>query len=269
MKYPGLMTRDEVVLRADLNYAEAQREFTRRAGGVVLDEGGVLCFAGGHPMPVLVNGVMRIDARVPAEEVLERARRFFRVHRRGFSVLARGPADTDLDAAAEAAGMVAMGDPPGMVLAARLPDPTPPAGITVRRVATVADLAAFAQVQGEAYATYGMPPDVAPTLFARLESGVAPHLVAFLALAGDEPVAGALTIVTHGVSGVYWVGTVPAARGRGLAALVTTLAGNAGFDLGAQIGALQASVMGEPVYKRLGWVEVTRYPYRTQFAAPA
>lgn len=263
------MTLDEAILRADLNYAEAQREFTRRAGGAILEEGGVLCFAGGHPMPVLVNGVMRIDATVPAEEVLDRARRFFRAHRRGFSVLARGSRDADLDAAAEAAGFVAMGDPPGMVLHARLSDPVPPAGVTVRRVTTLADVAAFAQVQGEAYATYGMPVDVAPTLFARLESAVAPHIVAYLALDGDTPVAGALTLVTHGVSGVYWVGTVPAARGRGLAALVTTLAGNAGFDLGAQMGALQASVMGEPVYRRLGWVEVTRYPYRAQFAPPA
>ncbi|MCW5889804.1 MAG: hypothetical protein KIT14_04560 [bacterium] len=263
------VTPEEIVGRADLNYAEAQRDFTRRAGGVVLDEGGVLCFAGGHPMPVLVNGVMRIDPRVPADEVLDRARRFFRAHRRGFSVLARGRADADLDAVAEAAGMVGMGDPPGMVLHARLPDPVPPAGVTVRRVVTMADVAAFAQVQAEAYATYGMPLDVAPALFARLETAVAPHIVAFLALDGETPVAGALTIVTHGVSGVYWVGTVPAARRRGLAALVTTLAGNAGFDLGAQVGALQASVMGEPVYRGLGWVEVTRYPYRAQFAPPA
>lgn len=263
------MTRDEIIACADLNYAEAQRDFTRRAGGVVLDEGGVLCFAGGHPMPVLVNGVMRIDPRVPAEEVLGRARRFFAGHRRGFSVLARGPADADLDAAAAAAGMVAMGDPPGMVLRERLPDPEPPPGVAVRRVVTMADVAAFAHVQAEAYATYGMPLDVAPALFARLESAVAPHIVAFLALDGDTPVAGALTIVTHGVSGVYWVGTVPAARGRGLAALVTTLAGNAGFDLGARIGALQASVMGEPVYRRLGWAEVTRYPYRAQLAPSA
>jgi GNAT superfamily N-acetyltransferase len=263
------VTRDEAVQRADLNYAEAQREFTRRAGGVVLEEGGVLCFAGGHSMPVLMNGVMRIDPGVPAEEVLDRARRFFRVHRRGFSVLARGAADADLDAAAEAAGFVAMGDAPGMVLRERSLDPAVPPGITVRRVATTADVAAFAEVQAEAYATYGMPKDVAPAVFARLESAVAPHIVAFVALAGDAPVAGAMTIVTHGVSGVYWVGTVPAARGRGLAALVTTLAANAGFDLGAQMGALQASIMGEPVYRRLGWVEVTRYPYRTQFAPPA
>jgi hypothetical protein len=30
------------------------------------------------------------------------------------------------------------------------------------------------------------------------------------------------------------------------------------------MAALQASVMGEPVYLRMGYVEVTRYPYLVQ-----
>jgi ribosomal protein S18 acetylase RimI-like enzyme len=73
-----------------------------------------------------------------------------------------------------------------------------------------------------------------------------------------------MTVVTHGVAGIYWVGTIPAARGRGLAELCTRAAGNAGFDLGGRIAALQASPMGEPVYKRMGYFEVTRYPYLVQ-----
>jgi ribosomal protein S18 acetylase RimI-like enzyme len=73
-----------------------------------------------------------------------------------------------------------------------------------------------------------------------------------------------MVVVTHGVAGVYWVGTVPAARGRGLAELCTRAAGNAGFDRGARIAALQASVMGEPLYRRMGYVEVTRYPLMAQ-----
>ena len=77
-----------------------------------------------------------------------------------------------------------------------------------------------------------------------------------------------MVIVTHGVAGVYWVGTAPGARGRGLAELCTRAAGNAGFDLGARVAALQASVMGEPVYRRMGYVEVTRYPSFVRMDAP-
>jgi predicted acetyltransferase len=72
-----------------------------------------------------------------------------------------------------------------------------------------------------------------------------------------------MVMVTHGVAGVYWVGTTPEARGRGLAEIVTRTAGNAGFDMGATVTALQASVMGEPIYRRMGYREITRYPWYT------
>ena len=111
-----------------------------------------------------------------------------------------------------------------------------------------------------------MPPDVTPALFARAETVIGPHIAAFVALADGTPSAAAMTIVTHGVAGIYWVGTVPEARGRGLAELCTRAAGNAGFDLGARIASLQASVMGEPVYRRMGYVEITRYPQVVRFA---
>ena len=67
----------------------------------------------------------------------------------------------------------------------------------------------------------------------------------------------------------YLVGTIGAARGRGLAELCTRAAGNAGFDLGGRIAALQASPMGEPIYRRMGYVEITRYPTLVQVEPPA
>src|SRR5262245_55326045 len=107
---------------SDLNHLEANRELARRAGGVVHDEDGLTCWAGAHPLPVLANPVVRTDSRMPGTTLLERARRFFATHRRGFTVLLFGDADRDLAPVCESAGLVLMGDSPGMVLERRLPD---------------------------------------------------------------------------------------------------------------------------------------------------
>jgi len=258
------VTRDELVLLSDLNYAETLRELTRRAGGIVHDEDGLLCYAGADPFPVLTNGVMRTGSGPPAAVVLERARAFFAGRGRGYTVHVRAHLDADLQASGERDGLTPMGDAPGMVLDRRPPDVAPPSGVELRRVSGDEDVAAFGRIMGEAYATYGMPATVGPASFPHRDVLVAPHIATFLAVLEGEPVAGAMVVVTHGVAGVYWVGTVPAARGRGLAELCTRAAGNAGFDQGAPIAALQASVMGEPLYRRMGYVEVTRYPLFAQ-----
>jgi ribosomal protein S18 acetylase RimI-like enzyme len=264
------MTAADRIALSDLNYTEAMRDLTRRAGGTVLDDGGVCLFASVHALPVLVNGVVRTDPHLAPADVLARARAFFAMRVRGFSVLVCGEADADLHAAASAAGLVEMGRSPGMVLDRRLADAVPPPGVTLRRVEDDADCAAFAGVVGAAYATYGMPSDVAPAVLAHRDVLVAPHILSFLATIEDgTPAAGAMTLLTHGVAGIYWVGTIPSARGRGLAELCTRAAGNAGFDAGGRIAVLQASVMGAPLYRRMGYAEVTRYPYLVQPTPPA
>jgi hypothetical protein len=254
--------RDErtIVALADLNRLEANRELTRRAGGTVVDEDGLAFWLAVHPLPVLVNAVVRTDPRVPAQSVLERAGRFFASHGRGFSVMLHGSGDDDLAAACEAAGLPRVGDAPGMVLERRLADAVPPDGVGLRVVETAADAAEFARVNGEAYATYGMPADCAPAIVGRLDVLRAPHIVSVLATVDGRAAAAAMVMLTHGVGGVYWVGTTPAARGRGLAELCTRAVGNVAVDMGASLVVLQASVMGEPVYRRMGYREVTRYP---------
>jgi ribosomal protein S18 acetylase RimI-like enzyme len=262
------MRAQELIELCDLNFAEANRELSRRAGGATHDEDGLLLYAGGHELPVLINGVFRTLSRLAPEDVLARANAFFAPRRRGYTVVLRAHADEDLAGAVEAAGLHKSGEAPAMVLERRLQDAPLPPGVTLQRVESDEDAAEFGRVMGEAYATYGMPTACGPAVVGRLAVLAAPHIVSFLALLGGAAVAGAMVIVTHGVAGVYWVGTVPSARGRGLAELCTRAATNAGFDLGARIAALQASVMGEPIYRRLGYVTVTRYPSFVRFTPP-
>lgn len=263
--------RQELIELSDLNFAEANRELARRAGGAVHDEDGMLLFAGNHPLPVLVNGAFRTGGAeaCDAASALAAADAFFGARGRGYSVLCRAHADVDLAGTAQAAGLQPFGNPPAMVLERRLPDSAPPPGVVLRRVETADDARAFGEVMGAAYATYGMPAECGPALAGTLDVLHAPHVAAFVAELDGTVAAGAMVIVTHGVAGVYWVGTRPEGRGKGLAELCTRAAGNAGFDLGARVAGLQASVMGEPIYRRMGYVEVTRYPSFVRMAPPS
>ena len=59
-----------------------------------------------------------------------------------------------------------------------------------------------------------------------------PHIKTVVASTATTPVACAQLLLGNGVAGVYYVGTVAAARGRGLAELVTRYVTNLGFERG-------------------------------------
>ena len=92
------------------------------------------------------------------------------------------------------------------------------------------------------------------------------HVVTVGAFDEGALVSGAVVMFSHGVAGVYGVGTAKAARGRGLAELVTRTVTNMGFDGGAPYVTLQATTMGEPIYRRLGYQELYRFANFTRFA---
>ena len=142
------------------------------------------------------------------------------------------------------------------------------ADVPAHVTATVADVADFGSVNSQAYATYGMPDDVVSAVISRPDRFLAaPHLISVVAYVDGAPAAAAQTLLSHGIAGVYWVGTVESARGRGLGEAVTRAVTNAAFDNGATANTLQASVMGEPIYRRMGYEEICRYTSMVRFAA--
>jgi GNAT superfamily N-acetyltransferase len=56
--------------------------------------------------------------------------------------------------------------------------------------------------------------------------------------------------------GVFWVATLPEARGRGLTSRLMHVALEEGRDRGCDISTLQATKLGRPVYEALGYREV-------------
>ncbi|HVN37085.1 MAG TPA: GNAT family N-acetyltransferase [Myxococcota bacterium] len=245
----------------DANLVESLREAVRWQRGASLYEGdGLLIAHGCTNFPVgLSNAAARLDPAVPAAEVIARARAHFAGEARTFTLWVRGAPDADLEAAAESAKLLPVSPVPSpwMVLRKRLPDPAPPRDVRVELVRDESRIRDVVAVSQAAWAPAGLPPAETASLLGRADRMLAPHLVWSLAWRDDRPVACAMALCSHGVAGIYWVGTVPDARRRGLAEIVTRAAGNAGFDRGMRVAALQASAMGYPVYQRMGYETVS------------
>jgi ribosomal protein S18 acetylase RimI-like enzyme len=246
---------------AHLNLIDSSRQlFALDPGAEVELTDGWLFGAGSFSHPVISNAAFRADDALDPSELLDRAQAFFAARGRGFALWVRtGLAeDRELVAAAEAAGLQTVFGMPEMVLDHRADEEQQPADAELRRVTSAGDAAAYWEVAAAAYVSNGFPPET----FAYYEDhdGLwADNVAAFLARVDGRPAAIAMTIVSRGVAGIYWVGTTEEARGRGLARTLTATAVNAGFELGAESASLQASPMGEPVYRRLGFETIFNY----------
>ena len=237
-------TDPELLLAGDLNLAESVRHLVREApGGVIEEADGLLLVSNSSHFPgPWNNGAFRVDSRLAPADVLARAGEFFGRLGRAYCLWLRDhvPEDLNLAAAAKDAGLVDLGiSSPQMVLDAPLAaSGALDADITVDHVDNERARAAYVDVTAAAYEALGQPPRV-----------------------DGEPAAAAMLTVSHCLGCVGLVGTVPHHRRRGLAELVTRRVGNAAFALGAWSAVLQASPMGEPLYQRMGYREVTRYRF--------
>jgi ribosomal protein S18 acetylase RimI-like enzyme len=260
---------DALALDGHHNLIEWSRQSTRWGrGGQLREPDGMVLFATGSWIPVNCNGVFRVDPSLPAADLLAEADRFFPELGRGYSLKVRDTGqDDDLRKACLERGFSSFGEGgPHMICTTRLSDVVGRPDIEVRIVATERELADFVTVNGEAYSIYGMPPQEVAAVFSRPEVVLAaPDVVNVVAYFAGKPVGAAQAFMSDGVGGIYWVGTVSNARGRGIGELCTRTVTNMAFDRGAVACALQASPMGEPIYRRMGYEDAYRYENWVRF----
>ena len=253
------MERGELLALMDLNMQEMYREITRATpGGWVVERSGlVMC---GSPQGTVITNMAMVARRIDAGTVRGETDRAFRRAALPFSIWTRAHADAELEAALATSGFRELMSTPGMSLFPDDCNPEPaPRDVVIRPVSDDAGRAAYAEVMAEAYAVYGAPKESTRAQFARLESVCGPTTQAFLAHRDGRAVAGAILYLTHGIGGVGWVGTLPEAFGHGYGTAVTWRVIEEGLERRAHLFNLQASPMGAPVYRRMGFSTPTFY----------
>ena len=85
------------------------------------------------------------------------------------------------------------------------------------------------------------------------------HTAYFVATLEGERVGISTAVRTGPSGGIYSVATVERARRRGVGSAVTWAAVDAIRDWGCSAAVLQSSEMGYPVYRAMGFRQVTRY----------
>jgi GNAT superfamily N-acetyltransferase len=157
--------------------------------------------------------------------------------------------DTDRESARllEGAGHTLDATPAAMVLDLDgMPEPDPgdlawDDAATIEEVCTINDRA-YGYEPGTFARGIGRPPEGVIRFYRARHAGKTASVVGTLELDGD--------------CGVYWVATLPEARGRGLTSRLMHVALEEGHERGCDISTLQATKLGRPVYEALGYRDI-------------
>jgi len=204
---------------------------------------------------------LAVGSHESPEDFLSRVKSFFAQRKRAFSLQLRGHHDQAIIQHCRDNKVFLVGESPGMVLDEPIRGGTTPAGAKLVWVQNEKELQGFKDVVAEAYQDMAFPKEVSEGYFSHAQRVIGPHLVLAVVYLEGKPASTALAMLSHGIAGIYWVGTMNKARGKGLAEYCTRQVGNAAFELGARKVVLQASQFGEPIYRKMGYREFTRYPW--------
>ncbi len=238
----------DLLRRADENYRELFRALARLTPhGMIEEDDELLLVRAGPWLPLNNIAIVKRAASDPAS-LLARAEQFFAAHGMPCALGASGDAAAPLAPALAARGR--RDDPsPGMILSPLAGETPQLLGLSIQAVHDVATLRLYNDTMtagfGNAWATGEI-----------LEGRAlidAPDLTHYLGFMDGRPAGTAMRFTSHRIAGVFNVSTVPAFRRRGIGAALTWAAALDGLAEGCIASALQASAMGEPVYRRMGY----------------
>ena len=152
----------------------------------------------------------------------------------------------DLGKYLEAQGLKYLGEFPGMAIdLSNLQSRACPKALEIIRVEDRTALESWLRIAALGFdIPIGLVEELLPERYTR-----------YLALWQNTPVAISALYLDAGVAGIYFVATLPEARGKGFATQVVQTALEDAQKLGYRVAILQASAMGKNVYQRIGFQE--------------
>jgi GNAT superfamily N-acetyltransferase len=232
-------------------------EVAHRSGGSVTHEDGLVLVTGAHPSPVIANVAFRdLEDPAPAGGAIDRIARHYAAIGHGVGLLTRAGPDEDLEAAAAAVGWSTVIDLPVMAIAEPIDVAGPGSEVSIRPAAAEADLETFREILAEGFADDEDERGMVRSVFATPASLASPGVRAVLAVEDGTAVAAGVEYRFERASVVGWITVLESHRRRGIGAAITAVLTNRALRDGAGLVALQASPMGAPVYRALGFREV-------------
>ncbi|HYA58371.1 MAG TPA: GNAT family N-acetyltransferase [Thermoplasmata archaeon] len=211
------------------------------------------------PLPSELSNVLLVESPPESwESLLFEAHEFFRPGT-PWRMMVRRPAVDLVRSVADQSHLRYAGEAPGMLMH---PIPrAPPSPPSLRVEAVLDDRRRIDWLRAIAR-SFGIPMFVLRHLFPVVPSlEDEPPIGGFVGYdTTGTPVASSAFVVLRGVVNVYMVGTVPKARRKGFGAALTWAALARGRSAGADVGALNATEMGRPVYDRMGFRVFEPYP---------
>jgi len=161
----------------------------------------------------------------------------------------------------EGYGLHPVGEVPGMAieLAAVANQLDLLSGFTIQKVTTKDLQAVWARTAAAGTGFSDSATDALVQLEASLDETHYQGQQRYLGFLDGIPLATSALMLDAGVAGIYAVATVPAARGRGIGRAMTVIPLLEARQQGYRIGILQASDMGYPLYRKIGFQERSRY----------
>lgn len=154
-------------------------------------------------------------------------------------------------------GLMPAGSPPGMAAdLEKLKDdlPTPP-GLIIEKVRDTETLKRFGDILSTVFEFPAFVTEGYLDIFGGLGLGAEQPLQNYVGFLNGELVGASSLFMGAGVAGIYNVGTIPEARGKGIGAAMTLAPLLEARSRGYRIGILHASDLGYNVYRRLGFQE--------------